>query len=76
MFQNELCDCKCGRPRMEGHFTCGDAACGTQAEAEAELRARVTVKVATGAARLFRRECVLCGSASHRTSECPEWKET
>lgn len=91
MYPSDWEKCDCGRPVLGGHLTCGDVACGTQAEVEARRRGRQTSKVSTipylslealraatasrvseGAARLFRRECVLCGSAEHRTSECPE----
>ena len=78
--------CDCGRPVLDGHLTCGDAACGTQvnhplaespapgtpAQAEARLRTKPTFRVNTGPARIFRGECVLCGSQWHRTSQCPE----
>lgn len=91
MYPNGWEKCDCGEPVLDGHLTCGNARCGTQAEAEARRRARPTLKVGTipeasiatlreatasrvsiGAMRLFRRECVLCGSAEHRTSECPQ----
>lgn len=72
MFPPRPAKCECGRPRLDGHFTCGQARCGSQEQAEARLRTKPTFRVNTGAARVFRRECVLCGSAAHRTSECPE----
>lgn len=39
--------CDCGEPVLDGHLTCGDVACGTQAEAEARRRQRPTLKVST-----------------------------
>lgn len=66
--------CDCGQPCLDGHLTCGNVACGTQAEAEARRRARGPAPegVHRGPARIVRGDCILCGSSLHRTSECPE----
>ena len=72
MLPDDVARCVCGKTRLDGHLTCGQVACGIQAEAEARLRTKPTFRVNTGPARIFRGECVLCGSQWHRTSQCPE----
>lgn len=72
MFPSNSARCACGKVCLDGHLTCGEARCGTQEEAEARLRTKPTFRVNTGAARIFRGECILCGSQWHRTSQCPE----
>lgn len=73
--------CDCGRECLDGSLTCGDAACGTQMEAEARRGRQVSgfrfqgpepEGRNSGPARLLRGDCILCGSSLHRTSACPE----
>lgn len=66
--------CDCGQACLDGHLTCGNAACGTQAEAEARQRMRgpAAEGMHSGPARIVRGDCILCGSSLHRTSACPE----
>jgi hypothetical protein len=62
---NHGSECVCGLPVLDGQLTCGQARCGTQAEAEARWRA-------SGAPFPMHPPCIFCGSPHHRTSACPE----